>query len=131
MFALWLSRIYFPSAISNVCLSHAGGLMRPDLFIVFVRYAINPTLGPVPRKSRDFTGHFRVSQFLLYLKNGVDLSYQTSQSVKFRSVGLTPGLTLETSAFRIPVRWSIHIINSVDKTKFLCTTFPPITPQFL
>ena len=40
VFALWLSRIYFPSAISNVCLSHAGGLMRRDLFIVFVRYAI-------------------------------------------------------------------------------------------
>ena len=29
------------------------------------------------------------------------------------------GLTLETSAFRNPVRWSIYIINSVDKTKFL------------
>ena len=29
------------------------------------------------------------------------------------------GLTLETSAFRIPVRWSIYIINSVDKTKFM------------
>ena len=28
------------------------------------------------------------------------------------------GLTLETSAFRIPVRWSIYIINSVDKTNF-------------
>ena len=35
------------------------------------------------------------------------------------------GLTLETSAFRIPVRWSIYIINSVDKTKFLYTTSPP------
>ena len=29
------------------------------------------------------------------------------------------GLTLETSAFRIPVRWLIYIINTVDKTKFL------------
>ena len=29
------------------------------------------------------------------------------------------GLTLETSAFRISVRWPIYIINSVDKTKFL------------
>ena len=28
------------------------------------------------------------------------------------------GLTLETSAFRIPVRWSIYIINSIDKTNF-------------
>ena len=29
------------------------------------------------------------------------------------------GLTLETSAFRISVRWPIYIINSVNKTKFL------------
>ena len=35
------------------------------------------------------------------------------------------GLTLETSAFRISVRWQIYIINSVDKTKFLYTTSPP------
>ena len=35
------------------------------------------------------------------------------------------GLTLETSAFRISVRWPIYIINSVDKTKFLYTTSPP------
>ena len=32
---------------------------------------------------------------------------------------------LETSAFRIPVRRSIYIINSVDKTNFLCTPCPP------
>ena len=30
-------------------------------------------------------------------------------------------LTLETSAFRIPVRWSINIINSVDKTNVFCS----------
>ena len=35
--------------------------------------------GPVSQKSRNFTGHFRVSQFLLYLKNGDDLIRQTSQ----------------------------------------------------
>ena len=35
------------------------------------------------------------------------------------------GLTLETSAFRISVRWPIYIINSVDKIKFLYTTSPP------
>ena len=40
-------------------------------------------LGPVSRKSRNFTGHFRVSQFPLYLKNGKDLSHQTSQSFFF------------------------------------------------
>ena len=39
--------------------------------------------GPVSRKSRNFTGHFRVSQFPLYLKNGEDLSRQTSQSLFF------------------------------------------------
>ena len=32
---------------------------------------------------------------------------------------------LETSAFRIAVRWPIYIVNSVDKTKFLYTTSPP------
>ena len=37
-------------------------------------------LGTVSRKSRNFTGHFRVSQFPLYLKNGEDLSRQTSQT---------------------------------------------------
>ena len=35
------------------------------------------------------------------------------------------GLTLETSGFRISVRWPIYIINSVDKTKLLYTTSPP------
>ena len=33
------------------------------------------------------------------------------------SIRSDEGLTLETSAFRIPVRWPIYIINSVDKTK--------------
>ena len=47
------------------------------------------------RKSRDFTGHFRGSQFPLYLKNGVDLSRQTSQSVCF----LLPWKHLKRSAF--------------------------------
>ena len=38
------------------------------------------------------------------------------------------GLTLETSAFRISVRWPIYIINSVDKTKFLfCMVFAVMT----
>ena len=44
------------------------------------------------------------------------------------------GLTLETSAFRIPVRWSIYIINSVDKTQIFCVLLPPAidaAPQFL
>ena len=30
-------------------------------------------------------------------------------------------LTLELPALRIPVRWTVYIINSVDKTNFLCT----------
>ena len=38
-------------------------------------------------------------------------------------VNLDEGPTFETSAFRIPVRWSIYIINSVDKTK-LCVLLP-------
>ena len=47
------------------------------------------------------------------------------------------GLTLETSAFSISVRWSIYIINSVDKPNFRvaresheysATPNDPITP---
>ena len=45
--------------------------------------ADNPGLGPVSRKSRHFTGHFRVSQCLLYLKNREDLSRQTLQTCFF------------------------------------------------
>ena len=37
------------------------------------------------------------------------------------SIRSDEGLTLETSAFRVSVRWPIYIINSVDKTKFLYT----------
>ena len=32
---------------------------------------------------------------------------------------VSKNLALETSAFRISVRWPIYIINSVDETKFL------------
>ena len=39
------------------------------------------------------------------------------------SIRSDEGLTLETSAFRISVRWPIYIINSVDKTKFLYTKY--------
>ena len=53
-------------------------------------------LGPVSRKSRDFTGHFRVSQFPFYLKNGEDLSRQTSQLVCF----LLPWKHVKRSAFQ-------------------------------
>ena len=42
------------------------------------------------------------------------------------SIRSDEGLTLETSAFRISVRWPIYIINSVDKTKFLYTTSPQV-----
>ena len=47
---------------------------------------------------------------------------QESSKIPIRS---DEGLTLETSAFRISVRWPIYITNSVDKTKFLYTTSPP------
>ena len=40
-------------------------------------------LGPVSRKSRNFPGHFWVSQLPLYLKKGADLSRQTSMSFCF------------------------------------------------
>ena len=41
------------------------------------------------------------------------------------------GLTLETSAFRISVRWPIYIINSVDKTKIFVYFATDAAPQFL
>ena len=41
------------------------------------------------------------------------------------SIRSDEGPTLGTSDFRIPVRWSSYIINSVDKTKLLCITPPP------
>ena len=41
--------------------------------------------------------------------------------MKSSSIRSDEGLTLETSAFRISVRWPIYIINSVRKTKFLNT----------
>ena len=53
--------------------------------------------GPVSQKSRNFTGHFRVSQLPLYLKNGEDLSRQTSQSLFF----LLPWKHFKRSAFQI------------------------------
>ena len=48
------------------------------------------------------------------------------------SIHSDEGLMLEMSAFRIPVRWSIYIINSVDKTKFLCSfnQFPNSTMKW-
>ena len=50
----------------------------------------------------------------------IPLALRQSESIRSDK-----GLTLETSAFRISVRWPIYIINSVDKTKFLYTTSPP------
>ena len=43
----------------------------------------NDHQGPVSRKSRNFTSHFLVSQFLLYLKNGEDVSRQTLRTCFF------------------------------------------------
>ena len=65
-------------------------------------------LGPVSQKSRNFTGYLRVSQFGLYLKNGEDLSRQTSQSFFFlslwkyvkRSAFQNKRLTVSQMAFR-------------------------------
>ena len=53
-------------------------------------------LGTFSRKSRNFTGHFRVTQFPLYLKNGEDLSRQTLQSFFL----LLPLKHVKTSAFQ-------------------------------
>ena len=62
--------------------------------------------------------------------NGVGVGHRTEilkadVSSVSPSIRSDQGLTLETSAFKISVRWPIYIINSVDKTKFLYTTSPP------
>ena len=57
---------------------------------------VSRDLGPVSRKSRNFTVHFRVWQFPLYLKNGEGLSRQTSQSFCF----LLPWKRVKRSAFQ-------------------------------
>ena len=71
-----------------------------DVFVAFRSLSLKLSyisgLRPVSRKSLNFTGHFRVSQFPLYLKNGEDLSHQTSQSVCF----LLPWKNVKTSAFQ-------------------------------
>ena len=41
------------------------------------------------------------------------------------------GLALENVSFGISLRWLIHIINSVDKTKLSCNTPTDAAPQFL
>ena len=56
------------------------------------------------------------------LRSKVQLAVSEMNEISIRS---DEGLTLETSAFRISVRWPIYIINSVDKTKFLYTKDQP------
>ena len=52
--------------------------------------------------------------------NSVALSppYKPHTTGHNSSIRSDEGLTLETPAFRFPVRWSINIIYSVDKIKF-------------
>ena len=66
--------------------------------------------------------------------NGVDnVNWPRTEILKAEVSSVNPslalrsdeGLTLETSAFRISLRWPIYIINSVDKTKFLYTSNGP------
>ena len=52
--------------------------------------------GPFLKKSRNFTGHFRVSSFPLYLKNGENLIRQTSQLFFF----LLPWKHVKRSGFQ-------------------------------
>ena len=61
--------------------------------------------GPVSRKSRSFSRHFRVSQFLLYLKNGEDLSRQTSQTYFFSQLeNMLIGRLSKTSGWQMAFR---------------------------
>ena len=73
-----------------------------------ISIAQHNTLFPALSRSEKLTGP----------KKEFDELSTKSQQTENRS---DEGLTLETSAFRISVRWPIYIINSVDKTKFLKT----------
>ena len=58
-------------------------------------------------------------------KGGRDKAVLSELFSSLDSIRSDEGLTLETSAFRISVRWPIYIINSVDKTKLLYSTSLP------
>ena len=45
------------------------------------------------------------------------------QTTPYSSIRSDEGLTLETSLFRIPVLWSIYIINPVDQTRKMFASF--------
>ena len=77
-----------------------------------------------PQKEREKKASIRcLCECLTWLEPAIQST--SSPSVSPSSQRSDEGLTLETSAFRISVRWPIYIINSVDKTKFLYTTSPP------
>ena len=61
-----------------------------------------------------------------------EASKEAFQVLALRQNESYEGLTLKTSAFRIPVRWLIYIINSVDKTNFFRYHSPTdAAPQLL
>ena len=62
----------------------------------------------------DWSGTANISEYIV-----VDDSDTAEQDERLKKV-------LEMSAFRISVGWPIYIINSIDKTKFLYTTSPPM-----
>ena len=73
------------------------------IIIIIIIRCLRSHQGPVSRKSRNFSGHFRVSQFPLYLKNGKDLSRQTLQLFFFfvkRSALQNKRLAVSQMAFR-------------------------------
>ena len=57
--------------------------------------------------------------FNTYLKLSLNFSpvNQRQKDLKFRDTGRSRRLRDATISFRISLRWLIHIINSVDKTK--------------
>ena len=57
----------------------------------------------------------------MYIGHRTEILKADVSSVSPSSERIDEGLMLETSAFRISVRWPIYIVNSVDKTKFLDT----------
>ena len=86
------------------------------------RHSLASQLEQATRESKDFSA-------LLRERDEVMLFILTQTGLQFHSfacgIRSDKGLTLETSAFvsLCNVRWPIHIINPVDKTKLSCKKY--------
>ena len=68
----------------------------------------------------------------MWISHRKEIRKLTFRAQALRRIRSDEGLALETSAFEsLLLRWLIHIINPVDKTKLSCNTPTDAAPQFL